>query len=474
MPITYDPSAALKNLGADAFETAIPSVLAARDEAYSDVALMADGQSVPADKQPLDAGFIDWPRQLLDGIEADGEASLLGRIGQAASDVRENADRFVSLGIGGSYMGLKAIFESLCSPYHNELTRDERGGIPRLYFAGHNLDNDVTRSLLEMLSLRTHDVSDVAQRWGLTVISKSGGTLETAVAFRLFREAIEKDYGNAQSSDHADLLKKLVVPITGEGSKLAKLAEAKGYEHVFPVPDGIGGRFSVLTPVGLLPAAVVGVDVRQMLEGAADMTDAVRNATSGDDPVIGYIAACHVAERDHGMDIRVLSTWGSRLESFGFWYDQLLSESLGKQERGATPLTGVNTRDLHSRGQQHQEGQRDKLITNLWVEEPSGAAVSLPEVPGDENADQLNKYAGRPMQEFLTAAFKGTNQAYADDNRPTADLCVPTLDAYHLGALFQLFMLATAIEGRLLGINPYGQPGVEAYKTNMGQILGGT
>ena len=472
MPVTYDPSAAAKVIGADALETALPSILAARDETYSDIALMDGGSSIPEDKQPLDAGFINWPRQLLDGIEADGESSLLGRIGQAAADVRDNADRFVSLGIGGSYMGLKAIFEALCSPVHNELTRDERGGVPRLYFAGHNLDNDATRSLLELLSLRTHDIGDVAQRWGLTVISKSGGTLETAVAFRLFREAMEKDYSDSAGGGH-ELLKKLIVPITGEGSKLARLAEAKGYEHVFPVPDGIGGRFSVLTPVGLLPAAVIGIDVRQMLEGAADMTDAVHKADTLENPVLGYVAAAHVAERDHGMDIRVLSTWGSKLESFGFWYDQLLSESLGKQERGATPLTGVNTRDLHSRGQQHQEGQRDKLITNLWVEQASGAPVTLPKVDDAENADQLNKYAGRDLQQFLSAAFQGTNQAYADDHRPTADLCVPQLDAYHLGALFQLFMLATAIEGRLLGINPYGQPGVEAYKKNMGAILDG-
>ena len=465
MALSYDPAAALKIFGDAAYTEALDAVGSARDETFADVALM--GGDVPAKKQPLDAGFIDWPQHQLDALSSEAEDSLVGRIGQAASDVREACDRFVSLGIGGSYMGLKAIFDALCSPHHNELTRDERGGMPRLYFAGHNLDNDTTHALLELLALRCHDADDLAQRWGMTVISKSGGTLETAVAFRVFREALERLYG-----DH-DVAKTLVVPITGDGSKLAKLAETKGYRHTFPVPDGIGGRFSVLTPVGLLPAAVIGVDIRQMLQGAADVTECARTSNPADCPVMKYVALCHVAERDHGMDIRVLSTWGNRLESLGFWYDQLLSESLGKQERGATPLTGVNTRDLHSRGQQHQEGQRDKLITNVWIEEAMASPVALPEVPEAENADGLNKYAGRDMQTFLSAAFRGTNQAYADDNRPTADLTIPQLDAYHLGGLFQMLMLATAIEGRLLGINPYGQPGVEAYKKNMGAILDG-
>ena len=464
MSLSYDPSAFLKIAGDEAYTTALESVGTARDETFADIELMQSGD-VPTNKQPLDAGFINWPQQQLDGIAQDGENSLLGRIGQAASDVRENCDRFISLGIGGSYMGLKAIYEALCSPHHNELSRDERGNVPRLYFAGHNLDNDTTHALLELLALRSHDASELLDRWGMTVISKSGGTLETAVAFRVFREAFERLYG-----DH-EIAKKLVVPVTGDGSKLARLAEAKGYEHVFPVPDGIGGRFSVLTPVGLLPAAVIGVDVRQMLQGAADVTECARTSAPGDCPVQQYVAACHVAERDHGLHIRVLSTWGNRLESLGFWYDQLLSESLGKQERGATPLTGVNTRDLHSRGQQHQEGRRDKLITNVWIEEPVASPVSLPDVPDSENADGLNKYAGREMHQFLSAAFAGTNQAYADDNRPTTDLTVPRLDAYHVGALFQMLMLATSIEGRLLGINPYGQPGVEAYKQNMGKIL---
>jgi glucose-6-phosphate isomerase len=165
----------------------------------------------------------------------------------------------------------------------------------------------------------------------------------------------------------------------------------------------------------------------------------------------------------------VLSTWGTRLEAAGLWYDQLLAESLGKQERGALPLTVVNTRDLHSRGQQHQEGRRDKLITNLIVERPNRALVHVGK--SDLNQDGLNELAGKSLADIMAAAIEGTNQAYREDNRPTADIRLPRLDEYTLGQFFQMMMLATVVEGRLIGINPYGQPGVEAYKKNMNAIL---
>jgi glucose-6-phosphate isomerase len=175
-----------------------------------------------------------------------------------------------------------------------------------------------------------------------------------------------------------------------------------------------------------------------------------------------YVAVCHLLERDRGMKNRILSTWGKRLEAVGLWYDQLLAESLGKHERGAFPLTVVNTRDLHSRGQQHQEGARDKLITNLIVEKPSTPPVAIPRVEND--SDNLNQYAGKQLANLLAAATTGTNLAYAKAKRPTANLSIAALDAYALGQIFQFFMLATVVEGRLIGINPYGQPGVEDYK----------
>lgn len=461
--LKYDPSAAMKSIRPLALSALTPALEAARQDVIADVALLKSG-TIPESKNPLDSGFIEWPARLLKG-EEDG---LLGKIEESAKRLRDQIDRMVVLGIGGSYMGLRALFESLCHPYHNLMTRAERGGVPALHFEGENLDNDAASGLLELLDKHCRNPKELAERWGIVVISKSGGTLETAAAFRIFREALEKYYGK-----DSDLSRKLVVPITGETGKLRNLSKASGYPDVFPIPDGIGGRFSIFTAVGLYPAAALGIDIRAVLQGAADITERFKTAKLGDNPVLDYTAVCHLLERDNGMDIRILSTWGKRLEACGLWYDQLLAESLGKHECGALPLTIVNTRDLHSRGQQHQEGKRDKLITNVIVDAPSKGAVKLPKAADDRDQDQLNALAGKPMAELLAAAIAGTNKAYADVHRPTASIHLPQLDGYAVGQLLQMLMLATAVEGRLLGINPYGQPGVEAYKKNMSSILYG-
>jgi glucose-6-phosphate isomerase len=462
--LTYNATAAYRALKENRSAEIEPKLLAAREDVLGDVTLLRSQQPIPTDKEPLDAGFIDLPRRLLDDDAGSTSAKLLRRMETVAATLRDALDRVVVLGIGGSYMGARALFEALCHPYHNELDREARDGVPRVSFAGNNLDNDDLHGLLKLLQRGGEDPSDIRHRWGLVVISKSGGTLETAVAFRIVQSAIEKFYG-PQSEE----VRKFVVPITGDAGKLRDLAAAKAYEHVFPIPDSVGGRFSVFTPVGLLPAALLGLDVRQLLRGADDMTEQFIKAPPGENAVLDYTAACHLLETKHGRSIRVLSTWGSRLEAFGFWYDQLLAESLGKDQRGATPITVVNTRDLHSRGQQHQEGCLDKLITNVIVESPSYDPIRLP-TSGDDQ-DQLNRLAGKSYPELLAAAVEGTNRAYADADRPTADIVIPRLDEYSLGQLLQMMMLATVLEGRLIGTNPYGQPGVEAYKNNMTSIL---
>jgi glucose-6-phosphate isomerase len=461
--LRYDATAALSFIEPAALRGLKPSLEAARAETIADVADLKQKRTIPADKQPLDSGFIELPSELLAG----GADQLLDRMLTSAKRLREQIDILVSLGIGGSYMGLRAIFEAVCHPYHNDLARADRGGAPRLYFEGDNVDNDAVHGLLQLLSAHCKNPQELAQRWGICVISKSGGTLETAAAFRIFRAALESYYGAG-----SDLARNLVVPITGETGKLRDVSNAAKYPDVFPIPDGVGGRFSVMTAVGLYPAAVLGVDIRAMLQGAADMTERFKTAAIGDNPVMDYVAVCHLLERDRGMKNRILSTWGKRLEAVGLWYDQLLAESLGKHERGAFPLTVVNTRDLHSRGQQHQEGARDKLITNLIVEKPSTPAVTLPKVESSLDHDKLNIYAGKTVQQILTAATNGTNEAYAEAGRPTANLTLPGLDAYALGQVFQFFMLATVVEGRLIGVNPYGQPGVEAYKKKTVANLG--
>ena len=435
----------------------------ARAEALQDVELLKSGGDIPESKQPLDAGFIRLPEELLAEFHERGPESQLGRIQSAAADLRSRLDRIVLLGIGGSYMGARALFEALCHPYHNELSRRDRNGVPRVSFAGNNLDSDAVTALLELLPGEDSDLAEVENRWGTVVVSKSGGTLETAVAFRLIRQAVESLYGAGTEE-----CRQSIVPVTGETGLLRSITEEQQSPYHFPIPDGVGGRFSILTAVGLLPAALLGLDVEALLQGAADMTKRFESAPPGENPVLDYTAVCHGFERQ-GKVIRVLSTWGSRLEATGLWYDQLLSESLGKDNRGATPITVVNTRDLHSRGQQHQEGTLDKLITNLIVEQPSQPPVSIPQF--DSDLDKLNRFASRSVNDVLHAAVQGTNQAYAAADRPTADIVLPKLTEYTLGQFLQMMMLATVVEGRLIGINPYGQPGVEAYKTNTMRIL---
>jgi glucose-6-phosphate isomerase len=311
---------------------------------------------------------------------------------------------------------------------------------------------------------REKKASSVEDRWGIIVVSKSGGTLETAVAFRQFLAALRTSCGN-----DAKQLADLVVPVTGESGRLFELAKAIGCPDVFDIPDGVGGRFSVLTAVGLLPAATIGLDVVKLLEGAAAMNEHFRTAPIGSNVVLQYVGVCHALEAKRGLHTRVLSTWGKGLEAAGLWYDQLLAESLGKHERGALPLTVVNTRDLHSRGQQHQQGRRDKLITNVIVDQYRRDHLAVGR--SDLDQDQLNSLANKTLPETMAAAIAGTNQAYAEDKRPTADLHLPMQDEASLGQYFQMLMLATVVEGRLIGINPYGQPGVEAYKKHMNAIL---
>ncbi len=432
-----------------------PRMAEAREEVLQDAHLWASGGSVPDNRQPLDAGFHELPNRLLNELAEKGSESEVARIEACAARLGAKLDSVVVLGIGGSYMGARAMLEACCHPYHNEVPPTLRGGAPRIYFAGNNVDNDALQGLIDLLAADSG-------RWGIVVISKSGGTLETAAAFRILLRELEESLDEGSLGD-------IVLPVTGAKGKLADLAEALGCRETFPVPDGVGGRFSVLSAVGLLPASLMGLDIRALLQGAADMNDHFASAQPDENLVLRYVAAAHAMEKLHGADIRILSTWGTRLEAFGLWYDQLLAESLGKQEQGALPLTVVNTRDLHSRGQQHQEGKRDKFITNLIVASSCREPLLIGE--RDDNQDGLNELAQKSLPDVLSAAIRGTNQAYRDDCRPTADLIVPTLDEYHLGQLFQMLMLATVVEGRLVGINPYGQPGVEAYKRNMNAIL---
>ncbi len=463
-PITYDYSgliAADKEaqfaqqtglLDAD-LKCLIPQLEAVRREMLWNLDLYGKGGPIPAEMQPFDAGFFALPEQLL-----DKDRTILDQIVAAADRLAKDVDRVIVLGIGGSYMGARALMEACCHPYHNELLRKRRGGRPRIYFEGNNVDNDAVQGLLDLV--------EGDDDWAIVVISKSGGTLEPAAAFRAFLEALRKSCKGDEEK-----LRRRIVPVTGEKGRLRDLSVALGCPETFSIPDGVGGRYSIFTAVGLLPAAIMGLDVVRLLEGAAAMNHRARSAPPLENPVLAYAGISHLMETMRGAVIRVLSTWGKGLEAVGLWYDQLLSESLGKNGQGATPLTVVNTRDLHSRGQQHQEGRRDKLITNLIVDKPQRRIIAVEKSKFDQ--DKLNELAGKTLPDILSAAIQGTNQAYAEDYRRTASIHLPQLDEASLGQLFQMLMIATVAEGRLVGINPYGQPGVEAYKKNMNAILRG-
>jgi glucose-6-phosphate isomerase len=421
---------------------------------------------VPAELQPLDAGFIDLPQKTLDQFRRQVDASTLGHVLKLATNLRQAVDRVVILGVGGSYLGPRALFEALRSTYHNDLPTKDRPGIPRIYFEGNNFDNDALHELLDMLQLNCVDPQLREERWGAVVISKTGRSLETAAAFRAIRREMTEFYGH-QSPHGKDLL----VPITGTKGKLRDLCLAQGLaeDQILTVPDDVGGRFSVFSPVGLLPAAVMGLDVRALLLGAASMTRCFLDEPFERNPVLQFAAVNYLMFAERKASVRVLSIWSRKLEAVGLWYDHLLAESLGKHGQGQTPITAVQTRDLHVRGQQHQEGPRDKMINNLVVKTAHHPPIMVGMM--DHNEDDLNCYNRKGLPDLMSAAHKGTAGALFDVGRPAADLVVPAINEHTVGQLLQLLMLATVVEGRLLGINPYGEPGLEAYKRNMQALL---
>ena len=423
----------------------------------------------PAKDLPLQAGFIDLPQKLLDGFRRKGDASDLGRVTRVAARLRETCDRVIVLGTGGSGLGAKALVDALCHAHHNEMPGKMRLGTPRVYFEGDSLDNDTLTELLELFENTCVERDDRAERWGAVVVSKSGDTLETAAAFRAVRAEAAKFYG-----PKSDDLKKVMAVVTGPKTKLRDLAKADGFpdDDVLTIPDEVGGRYSVFTPAGLLPAAVMGLDVRALLLGAAAMTKRFLEEPFDRNPVLQYAAVNHLLTQDCGKTTRVLAVWSRKLAAVGAWHDHLLSESLGKAGRGPTPVTLVKSRDLHTRGQQHQDGTRDKVVNNLLVRTPKHPALMVG--MSERNEDDLNAVSRKGMPDLLEAAHKGSSQAYLEAARPTADIVMPVLTEHTMGQLLQMLMLATVVEGRLMGVNPYGQPGTEAFKRHTQAALRAT
>jgi glucose-6-phosphate isomerase len=340
-------------------------------------------------------------------------------------------------------------------------------GAPRLYFDGTNFDTDSLQELLDLFEATCVDPELRDERWGAIIVSKTGTTLETAATFRIMRGEVSRYYG----SKNGEALRRFLVPVTGRAGRLRDLLAAEGFDpaDILTIPEDVSGRFSVFTAAGLLPAAVLGLDVRALLLGAAAMTKRFLEEPFERNPVMQFAVVNYLLSEEYGKTTRVLAVWSRKLEALGHWYDQLVAESLGKQGRGPLPVTAVQTRDLHARGQQHQDGRRDVMINNLFVQSPKSAPLNVG--MADHNEDDLNQFSRRSLTDLLKAAHQGTTKAYADVGRPNADIVLPSITEHTIGQLMQMLMLATVLEGRLMGLNPYGQPGVETYKRHMQQIL---
>ncbi len=374
---------------------------------------------------------------------------LLTRIEKIASELRSKSEVFVVVGIGGSYLGARAVIEALS--HHFKMMKPD-SGVDILY-AGQNISEDYLSDLVEILDEKDYT---------LTVISKSGTTTEPAIAFRILKNHLEEKYGKTEAG-------KRIVAITDKSKgALKQLADEEGYE-TFIVPDDVGGRYSVLTPVGLLPIAVAGFDIRQLLDGARRMKTHLMDTTAIDKNPVSAYAAVRNALYQKGMTTEIMVNYEPRLFYFTEWWKQLYGESEGKENKGIFPA-GVNfTTDLHSMGQYIQEGLRNIFETVLSVEEAE-KQLTVPEDKKD--LDGLNYVSGRRIHEINHKARVGTMLAHVDGGVPNLLVSIPFIRESTLGECIFFFEMACAVSGYILGVNPFDQPGVEAYKKNMFALLG--
>ena len=372
-------------------------------------------------------------------------------IQQAAREIREASEALVVIGIGGSYLGARAAIEMLSHSFANQYPEEKRSN-PQIYYLGHTISPTYTAELLELLAEKDFTVN---------VISKSGTTTEPAIAFRLIKELLVKKYGAAGAK------RRIYATTDRAKGALKKLADAEGYTQ-FVIPDDVGGRYSVLTPVGLLPIAVSGIDIREMMDGAGAAYQAYQQPDLEKNPAYQYAAARNILYRK-GKLLEILVNYEPGLHYFAEWWKQLFSESEGKNQKGIFPAACDFSTDLHSMGQYIQEGRRDLFETVLWVEKPRRSVV----IPNDpDNIDGLNFLSGQTMEFVNEKAFQGTLLAHHEGGVPNMVIQVPELTPYYFGELVYFFEKACGLSGYLNAINPFDQPGVEAYKKNMFALLG--
>ncbi|WP_276886682.1 glucose-6-phosphate isomerase [Anaerococcus lactolyticus] len=381
-------------------------------------------------------GWIDRP--------VDYDKDEFERIKKAATRIRENSDVLVSIGIGGSYLGIKAV-DVACDSYFNSKRKT------KIIYAGHQLSGEYLVELLDYLKDKDYS---------LNVISKSGTTTEPAIAFRILKEALEEKYGKEEAKN------RIFATTDKAKGALKDLANAEGYES-FIVPDDIGGRFSVISAVGLLPLAVAGINIDEFMAGFADGREEYTNKSMEND-AIKYAAVRNMLHED-GKDIEILLNYEPKLKYVAEWWKQLYGESEGKDGKGIFPASVSNTTDLHSMGQMIQDGVRNIFETVIEVENPS---KDLTIKEDEQNLDGLNFLAGKTMSYINKQAMEGTTMAHVEGNVPNIRIKIDEINERNLAELFYFFEIAVGVSGYMLGVNPFNQPGVEAYKKAMFKLLG--
>jgi len=388
-------------------------------------------------------GWVDLPENY--------DKDEFARIKKAAEKIKNDSEVLIVIGIGGSYLGAKAAIEFLSHSFYNNLPKDKRK-TPEIYFAGTNMSGVYLQHLIEVVGDRDFSVN---------VISKSGTTTEPAIAFRVFKKMLEEKYGKEEAA------KRIYATTDKEKGALKTLAAAEGYE-TFVVPDNVGGRFSVLTAVGLLPIAAAGINIDELMAGAKDAMNDFANKNMDENQALQYAAVRNILHRK-GKDLELMVNYEPRVHYLAEWWKQLFGESEGKDGKGLYPTSADFSADLHSLGQYIQEGQRLFFETVVSIGKPE---VEFTIESDKDNLDGLNFIAGKTLDYVNKKATDGVILAHIDGNVPNLGVNIPEATPYHLGYTFYFFEKACGVSGYLLGVNPFDQPGVEAYKKNMFALLG--